>query len=67
MVTKERMDIFIDEHINPNIKYEVRLKTSNLIDSKNDNFMSEIDAILTIEDVVGDSAGLLLLEILRKY
>jgi len=67
MVTKERMDIFIDEHIHPNINDETRLKVFKLLDDNNKDFIGELEALLTIEDVVEETAEALLLEILSKY
>ena len=67
MVTKERMDIFIDEHVHPNVNDETRLKVFKLLDDDNKYFIGELDVLLTIEDVVEETAEALLLEILSKY
>jgi len=67
MVTKERMDIFIDEHIHPDVNDETRSKVFKLLDDDNKDFIGELDALLTIEDVVEETAEALLLEILSKY
>jgi len=61
------MSIFIDEHIHPDKNHEVRVKTFDLIDSKNEQFMKDLTEMLSVEDVVGINIGEVLIDTLENY
>ena len=65
MVTAERMDIFIDEHILV-ARENVRRIVRKLINDNNVGFLEEVDKLLSVEDVLS-SAGEMLLILINKY